>query len=477
MLTQHYRSTAGIGAVLTILAIGIGPTVQQMITIQSRLTDSPQAASIGRAQSYLQSGQAETVFEESLPTTEMIGAIYSGMFFSPGGGITLDMAPSCSSGNCTFSPFQSLAACSTCEDVTHLLTRTCHQAKIDETIGEPNTSKEVTLYCNYALPNKLNVNVTGEEEITGAFVSSGYLPHIGQPKYGNSFLDFCRIRGPTSDVEGKKLSDSTAMQCSLNWCINTYQARVESGKIQENTTSTWYADTADWISNGTMNSEHIQLRPPADPSAQHLTNPNFTVGYLASLGLTAWLGEKMTLSNSYAAMVDDQGAEEWGPDDSVNGTSGSDDMIRVFRDSDMNTLFPNIAKSITRNIRNVNASQQTTTESTEGYLANVTGVGPANGTMHTLEVYVSVRWPWITFSAVLVVTAILLLAMTALETARHDVAIWKASPLPLLLHGLGDEKTTGFAGAKQLVEMEDLANGIGMRLKDGSSEWTLSKLR
>ena len=274
-----------------------------MVTIKSRLPNSPELASVGRAQSFLQSGQTETVFEQSLPTTEMIGAIYSGMFFSPGGGITLDMAPSCSSGNCTFSPFQSLAACSTCEDVTHLLTRTCHQAKIDESIGQPNMTKKVTLYCNYALPNSLNVNVTGEEELTCAFVSSGYLPHLGQTEYGNSFLNFSRIRGPTFDVAGKKLSDPTAVQCSLNWCINTYQAQVRNSEIHENTTSTWHTDTTDWIFNGIMNSGHIQLRPPTDPSAQHLTNPNFTVGYLASLGRDCLAGrENMTLSNSYAAM-------------------------------------------------------------------------------------------------------------------------------------------------------------------------------
>ena len=42
--------------------------------------------------------------------------------------------------------------------------------------------------------------------------------------------------------------------------------------------------------------------------------------------------------------------------------------------------------------------------------------------------------------------------------------------------GSGNEKTAKFGAAKQLVEMEDLADGIGMRLKDGNGGWTLSRL-
>lgn len=97
---------------------------------------------------------------------------------------------------------------------------------------------------------------------------------------------------------------------------------------------------------------------------------------------------------------------------------------------------------------------------------NITGVGPANGTAQTLEVYVSIRWPWLIFSTTLVVAAIVLLVITLLDTARRDIAHWRLSPIPILLQALGEPKPHDQNHARDVMTMERLANDMKVELSD-----------
>jgi hypothetical protein len=444
--------------------------------IQAKQTNSTASANLGRAQSFLQFAGAETVSGVSLPITEMVGAIFSGMFFGSGDTqeTSLDISPSCPTGNCTFPTFQSLAVCSSCEDLTHTIKRTCYNGTYEMNLGDPNSTVYKRLYCELFLPNGLKVNISGVgNNIYGAFASSGYLPPVGQPKMGNTILNFSRIRGPVQDRYGNVTQSPRADQCSLHWCVNTYQSRVNNGHIYENITHSWHSHTTEyWSDRPVMNGRKLVLVPPAT-SEQHSNNSNFTVAFLATNGLSSWLAEKSTTSNSQAVSVE-KGSLSWGPDKSVNSSSNSADMLRVFRDSEVPTLFANMAKSMTRNIRSVNSSQQTMFDGLDGFLNPITGVGPANGTAQTLQVYISVRWPWLTFSASLVAAAIVLLAVTVINTARRDISGWKSSPLPILLQALEESESDSLRPTRDIVEMEKLASSINVELRDAESGFKLA---
>ena len=453
-----------------------------MVTVRSDERNSSAAVSIGRAQSYLVFGDGSGgSWPPSTPAPDMYGAIYPGLFYGVQDATTaagaLDMIPSCPTGNCTFPPYQSLAVCSRCQDVSHALTHKC-----------PNAAG----YCEHSLPNGLRVNRTDEDDSHGAVATSGQLFPINNVTLpGNILLNFSRIRGTAPDltyavgqyVEPDLRQNVSADQCFLYWCVNTYESTVSDGHLNEQITSSWYAnDTYWWSIQGVMNDERLGLVPPGIPSSsagrlanssiEHSTspNPNFTVGYLAHIGISAFLAQKLTLSNSIAIEAPTTGSEgfSYGPDETSNASSYtfSQDLLRIFRDSEPDGIFANMAKSMTRNIRDQNASMQA--NSSDRYIVNLPGGGPASGIASQAYIYVSVRWGWLAFSAVLVLLTSVFLGLTIFSTARHDVAVWKSSPIPLLFNGLEKEEADRLRRAKGLVEMERLSSGIRFELKDDS---------
>ena len=462
----------GLGAILTILSIGIGPTVQQMIVIRSKQVDSAAVAKLPRAQSYLQAGHSMTT------TNEMMGSVYSGMHVGSdnSSGIFLDVIPDCPSGNCTFPPFQSLAVCSSCSDLTSRLAHKCHNATLDRLHNYSNSTRNTEFYCQMSLANGLSVNVSalnGENSLR----IGGYLPLV-EPhaqQYGNVFLSYTKILGPVLPVSAdftSVISHTTAQQCVMYWCVNTYQSHGQNGRVHEETTASWHDSTTRWWaaqgSDGPQNAYYLALKP-------HASSHNFTVGYIASNRVSTWLAALMTLSSSTQYTLAN-GTYSIAPDDSMNASSSTLDRVNAFRrDTDNGLLFANMAKSMTRHIRSVDLSEQAASGWTINHLPNVTGVGRAIGTVQVEHVYVSVRYGWLTLSILLVGLGMVLLACTVFNARRHDTEVWKSSPLPILLQALGTEMMRESGSAMTKVEMEELAKGVNVMLWVDSGRLGLDK--
>lgn len=462
----HGSCVIMLGAILTILAIGIGPTVQQMIKIQSHQVNSTFVPTIPRAQSFLQgetaSSMAFNIFAS--PTSGMMGSVYSGMYAGSDEplGISLDVIPNCPSGNCTFPAFQSLAVCSACNDLTSQLTDEC----FNETFQYLYDGSQIEqLYCKLSLPNGLAVNYTRN---TTLFIStSGYLPLVGTTHYGNSLLNYTKIRGPVYEtVQNGSLLDMMlrpnltigplAQQCYLYWCVNTHESRVQNGKTVETLLSSWHSNTTTWLfEEDALNYYHLNLKP--DP-----TSLDYNISRFAFDGLSQWLADLMTLSNSEAYSLDD-GLLTSGPSDLVNASSGAWDRFTIFRGANDEPVFANIAKSMTRHVRSVSLEEQTTSDLTQYLMPNMTGVGPALGTEQVEYIYISVRWAWVTLSVALVGLCITLLILTTMDARRNGVEAWKSSPLPILLQGLGKEMKGEKGCMRSMAEMEDAAKDVRMR--------------
>lgn len=69
------------------------------------------------------------------------------------------------------------------------------------------------------------------------------------------------------------------------------------------------------------------------------------------------------------------------------------------------------------------------------------GTSNVNGTAWQREVYVAIRWPWLTLLAAQVLLSVLLLAMVIIETVGADVDIVKSSMLAALFAIGAEEKT------------------------------------
>lgn len=139
------------------------------------VVNSTKSATIGRAQSFVQWDTQYFPFypgnnislnilvrpevnQVFLPPTDMVTAMFNGMFPGASGPNTSAFSPnlSCPTGNCTFPPFKTLAVCSECKNITNALSKKCQPVEINYR-GNPRMA---TAFCEFSLPNGLKMNKT-----------------------------------------------------------------------------------------------------------------------------------------------------------------------------------------------------------------------------------------------------------------------------------------------------------------------------
>lgn len=150
------------------------------------------------------------------------------------------------------------------------------------------------------------------------------------------------------------------------------------------------------------------------------------------------------------------------------------EMLALFRDSDLSLVFSHLAKSMTSSLRSYNFSEQTNLAPWLGNLT-ISGAGSANGTAHYNEIHVCVRWQWLAFSGALVVLTVIHLTFTMIDTGRHDMGVWKLSPIALLFHGLDGSETDRLRSTNELARMEALASQMDVQLKDSGDGFKFTR--
>ncbi|KAG7046952.1 pyridoxamine 5'-phosphate oxidase [Colletotrichum scovillei] len=265
-----------LGALSAVILVGFEPFLQAVITFSGEnvnYTDSTMASHIGRADrldagefSVFSYGHSE--FEMPEPWGSFLqapmktecdfgamAAVWEGLsdLSSPE---STKAAFECSTGNCTWNSFGSVAVCSSCNDISSTIEKSWGQAWWDEDVvtlpdklghpelgDKPNYTRFEIPYLNLSMSN-FNGNKSKGEYIDEAKASaeltaqSTYNPgrtltfgHLQSLIYSFSIMsanqDF-RLRK-------KKWEDSgvTATECALYFCTNIYESFVEQNVLQE----------------------------------------------------------------------------------------------------------------------------------------------------------------------------------------------------------------------------------------------------
>ncbi|MCJ1466309.1 hypothetical protein MMC07_004928 [Pseudocyphellaria aurata] len=432
------KYVASIGAIATILALGVDPIMQQTLSIKVDVVNVTDVATLGRAQSFVQwnetSSQPPQGPANIQPPADMVAAMYDGMF----SGALSDPNLSCSTGNCTFPPFKTLAVCSECQNITDALSKQCH-SQIDP----------LFTFCEHSLPNGLKMNKTFEMR---TLATGGRLESVGPPPYPQSILNFTGIwsgppvEDPGVGVERPKreaalsTKDVSATQCFLYWCVNTMQAAVMNGQTSETKMDSWYNETALPFEDVAFNFDVLtsenatwNLKPP-------LLNANdssfdFVVARYASEALNLWLVDHLTISTS-PHFLDDDGVENaCGHYRYCNAGCFDPDKERIL-ESNVTAMFEKLAATMTRKLRSTSIDSQSLSPAS----LHVLGVGPVKGTATSREIRVLVRWPWLAFPVALLLMALVFFFLTLLSTSRHQLEIWKLSPFPLIFNRIIDSQ-------------------------------------
>ncbi|OJJ31659.1 hypothetical protein ASPWEDRAFT_176721 [Aspergillus wentii DTO 134E9] len=434
------RRSATIGALITIMAIGVGPFVQQTVAVVNNRVDSDIAASAVRTESYGKDG----VTADELPSRDMMASIYGSLFLnsqSNSNASATTVSPDCPTGNCDIPPFRSLAICSKCSDVSHMLS-----------LVQGSVACGSGTEYSYQLPNGLQLNYTSEvlklDLPKNDFISTETNYYSSMQTFGQPVLPAPPVDPPTN---------ASATQCSLFWCVNTYSSSMKDNKVNETLIDSYHNTTI------MSNSQDYLLSPPAKGN---LTATNYVVHRDTSLTLSDWLMNRLQFNNTFSYTCMD------GAYISRGTSSFRNEFLQPLLDSPIPDLFAQIAAGMSTHVRKAN---QTAYLPSTGFYESSNGAPPAQGTSWTVETQIHVRWGWITLPVLLILFTMIFLVMTAVQSKIHKVDIWKSSTAPLLCSGLDHNLQERMWAVGDPMQVENLTNRVRVRLirDDRTDTWRL----
>jgi hypothetical protein len=380
-----------------------------------------------------------------------------------GNGTRPDIPLSCPTSNCTWPPYETLAVCSSCAEVSHLLNITyqCRNATIDwssswtgplKSDPYPNgtvcgyylnaTSTSPILLSGYRINDTSQQRVAGEALLVRAVPLTDF--DTKTPLYGVGSVNFKNIRNPLLDALIASAVNGTQSvyrnepplvhECVLSWCVQTLTSSYGAGKYVENVTST-YLDVAEepsswpWTSfedetGVTMiYSQNVTLEPPTSTNRSAGTVFNHTY----SVGKTTVANAMFIFDDFFPSSYTAQNATAEAVLRYKNYEAGPFTRYLTFNP----WLAPN---NITAHMERLASALTSVVRSSD---SNLMTPGPA----FNKENFVSVRWEWLTLPLGLLCISFVFLAATVAKSAIEidRLGIYKSSAYATLLYGLSDE--------------------------------------
>jgi hypothetical protein len=450
------KTIAALGALVTIFALALDPFFQQVVSFPEQWTLQSTNSTISRAVRYepVLNFDYQDGFE--VPTLDPDMTAVTDPFFVANGtqpvpfgnGSRVDFPLSCPSSNCTWPSYDTLGVCSKCVETPELLNFSCIYTQVDWTseLTTNISSYTNTTVCGYFL-NSTSAQpvlmsgymVDGNGEPFGEALLMRTLPLVSNPlreplwSYGS--INFRDIRNPLMDV----LIASTASaadvyagkppvlrECVIAWCVKTIQSSYYVGTYREVVTATYLNDTSGefpWVSSYdpvenysiTEYRENVTIATP--PTGQNNSSMAWGVNNDTMLR-TVLLFDRIfpaftTVGNSSIKIL------RW--------RTGHPTQVRSKRPEFNPWLLPN---NVTNHIeRLVDAMTSVIRASSSSDLIF--------GKAFDNEVYVSVRWAWLSLPLGLLLVSLVFLLATVIKSAteKDQISIRKNSAIATLLYG------------------------------------------
>jgi hypothetical protein len=450
------------GSLIILLALPLDLFFQQVIQYPTVWVPAKAPATIARSITFTPPDQFFNLNgSDVLGTDPYMDLVTQPLFYSNG---TLpDLTVSCPTSNCTFEPFETLAVCSACQDVSSELEFGCFHGPADwlsnftDYIGDPSLYPNIT-QCGYFLnaSSDSRVLMTGYEVdpttlALGESLTTRWFPLIDavtKVPYFDGSIHFKDIVNPIADflVVGNpggaqavyQNVTPVAHECYLTWCTQTHKSSLIWGQLSQNITSVFMNSTKtpypyvffppdpvtgeidyDFVDN-------IYITPPKQDILSDQNHEDVTFG----LSNTTALQMSFVLDTVQMAFLtaDNTSAQ---PVYKYDNPSESKKRSLPFNPwlppNNISAHVEKIATAMTIGIRN--------TPAVNGTLSVVTG------TAWDSAVHVEIQWAWITLPLALLAFSLVFLLATVIKSSREEstVGIWKTSAIAILFNGLGEE--------------------------------------
>ena len=333
-------------------------------------------------------------------------------------GISQPVLPFCPSGDCTWdSLYSSLAVCSKCVDV---------KDHIQIQVGQVPPYQT----CNASLPS-------------GALLTDDpdyFMSVKSDTSRENSWMTLSKFDVISATPAQRDCGPTTftALQCTLNLCVNTYNASNARGNWQEHILSSWTSDST----RATTSSYFFN--PPPDKVAPE-QNSTFYIFETDVTNFSNWASGQMS-------------GKAWSDVGGVEGYATYDnDVVHAFaKSSNISELMAGVSQSMTTTIR------QKSTDT-------------AKGTVWNTQSFVHVRWRWIILLLVLEVLSATFLAIIIVLSTRSEIPAWKSSALPVLRCRLTASAARSMDAVQQVHDMQHVGDEIAVVMQHSNHSTALQE--
>ena len=416
----------------------------------------------------------------------------------------------CPSGNCSWSPYQSLAVCHQCVDISDQIhiKDTCFSQKPAGCAAYLENGLTIGIY-NVSGPTRMKTNSAGPllkiDDVSPSLVNFTKL-HRDPGRYITITRE-C-LNGEQSFIAQCLKDIITATECSLYWCINYYSATQESGVLKESIIDSWWSRSGSvFVSvddplGGTLG-DHIQLLPSkhelnisdhgknlghddSDHAQRHQRPAKYDPCYVEDYTnryLSLWLKEFFTTETN----ASDFYGQNYGTDDVAGVLSGqykwsSGERSGAPQPDPVFDIFSNVAFGLTQSIRRNRRSLPHAGEA-DNYLVEIDGERQAlnfaaKGTAFEDCTVVQVRWAWLCFPVGLVLMTCGLTIATKIRSSRQHIPVWGSSTTALMIRGPYSYTKETWPFLLSADQMHKKAKSTKVTLeRDASGSWKLIERR
>lgn len=389
----------------------------------------------------------------------------------------------CPTSNCTWEPFETLAVCSRCTEMSSVLEWTCATTPADwlsDGLGQgpfPNVTtcgywfnqgNQSLLMSGYVVNDEKKrsqalamriFSLTDADPLSRAPILGGSL-HFQDIR--NPILDFL-VSGTPDGTQGVYANKTPILhECSLHWCVNTIEAVVEWGIHSENVTNSVQLESSPawpWFTfNDTEGLSHNRFQtnfslnlPPRNNT--ELKDNTFTVGNLTMVKSVLAMDE-IAPSYNYAMNEDSDAQLRW-----LNGGQFFYEVpVDLPYPNDMNPWLP--PNDVSALVERWAGAMSVVIRTSPGYQM-------VSGTAWRSQTLVKARWEWISLPLVILGASLVFLVATVIVSSNEEshVGIWKTSVIAVLANGLGDEVQRIFGPNCKMGEAKAKAKEIRCKLQ------------
>ncbi|KAL7919089.1 hypothetical protein ACQKWADRAFT_315944 [Trichoderma austrokoningii] len=438
---------ASLGAFIVIVALGIGTFVQQSLdydTIYPVSGDGSALMPIARFMNGVGSAPVRNGGTTDNVDSVLSSAPYLAFYSPPGTNFTA--TAHCSTGNCTWSSYQTLGFCNTCKNVTSQLKK----KKIH--ITPDNLTDEAYITDGYVLPNGFGLTGIQPGDMDNQvnfFFTNGVLnvsttgtsdnwDSVAFSNNGSKLIDVFAVAAAPGTIPeqpdqtkadgmmmtGSNYAAPVAYECMLQFCVRTMNATFTNGTLHETVVSTWTNETQEIVPEN----EHYVLRPPN-------SSEEFRVTSESKIGTVLWLNY-LLVGSAYS------------PDLGSLDSASSSDLMRVVRTS-MNTsekgfpdLMDNLANSMSLSLRS--AAYQP---------------APTHGDAFSPVSHAVVTWEWLILPAFELIASLVFLVLVTLRTRKAGLIPWTNNILAVFYHGF-DQRPSMSGDDSSESALEEESHGL-----------------